>query len=148
MTGPSVIGGPPEHRDWEPWHKSYPPNVPLSVRVSPYVTVDSGIERPTEVGEGTLLLAKSHIGHDAIVGAGCEIATGAVIGGYAELGDGVKVGLNATVLPYRKIGNGARIGAGAVVTHDVPAGEVWAGVPARRLVRPEPRDPGKPERIG
>jgi acetyltransferase-like isoleucine patch superfamily enzyme len=37
------------------------------------------------------------------------------------------------VQPYIKIGTGARIGSGAVVTKDVPPGEVWAGVPAKKM---------------
>jgi acetyltransferase-like isoleucine patch superfamily enzyme len=35
------------------------------------------------------------------------------------------------VLKGVTIGDGAIIGAGAVVTHDVPAGAVAAGIPAR-----------------
>jgi acetyltransferase-like isoleucine patch superfamily enzyme len=35
-----------------------------------------------------------------------------------------------------RIGAGALVGLGAVVTRDVPAGERWAGVPARRLDAP------------
>jgi acetyltransferase-like isoleucine patch superfamily enzyme len=46
--------------------------------------------------------------------------------------DGVSIGSNATILPVR-IGKGAMIGAGAVVTKDVPAGAVVAGVPAKVL---------------
>lgn len=49
-----------------------------------------------------------------------------VIKKYARLGAGV------CVLPGVTIGENALIGMGSVVTKDVPAGEKWAGVPARR----------------
>jgi UDP-2-acetamido-3-amino-2,3-dideoxy-glucuronate N-acetyltransferase len=41
------------------------------------------------------------------------------------------IGSNATILCGLTIGEGATIGAGAVVTRDVPASAVMAGVPAR-----------------
>ncbi len=49
------------------------------------------------------------------------------------LEDGCDVGVGAIVLPGVTVGRGAQIGAGAVVAHDVPAGAVAAGVPARVL---------------
>ena len=44
---------------------------------------------------------------------------------------GASIGANATILCGVTIGEHALIGAGAVVTHDVPAFAIAAGVPAR-----------------
>lgn len=44
---------------------------------------------------------------------------------------GCSIGAGATLLPGVKIGMGAMVGAGAIVTHDVEAGELCVGNPAR-----------------
>jgi UDP-2-acetamido-3-amino-2,3-dideoxy-glucuronate N-acetyltransferase len=49
------------------------------------------------------------------------------------------IGAGTTILPNLEIGEGAFVAAGAVVTRDVPAWTVWAGVPARE-VRSVPDD--------
>jgi acetyltransferase-like isoleucine patch superfamily enzyme len=49
------------------------------------------------------------------------------------VGDDVWLGAGCAVMPGVTIGDGAVIGANSVVTSDVPAGEIWAGVPARRI---------------
>lgn len=43
------------------------------------------------------------------------------------------IGTNATILGNVTVGSGAIIGAGSVVTKDVPAGQIWAGNPARYI---------------
>jgi len=48
-----------------------------------------------------------------------------------RLGNNVSVGSNATILGNITIGDNSMIGAGSVVTKDVPAGQVWAGNPAK-----------------
>jgi acetyltransferase-like isoleucine patch superfamily enzyme len=49
------------------------------------------------------------------------------------------IGAGSTILPNLEIGEGAFVAAGAVVTRDVPAWTVYAGVPARE-VRAVPDD--------
>jgi len=46
---------------------------------------------------------------------------------------GASIGAACTILCGVTIGEGAMIGAGSVVTKNVPAGEVWCGVPARKM---------------
>ena len=49
------------------------------------------------------------------------------------VGDNVWIGCGVTVLPGCQIGNGAVIGAGSVVTKNIPANTLWAGIPARQI---------------
>lgn len=50
-----------------------------------------------------------------------------------RIGRNAAVLAGAIVLPGLTIGEGAIVAAGAVVTKSVPAFELWAGVPARRI---------------
>jgi len=52
-----------------------------------------------------------------------------------NIGEDAFIGVNAIIVGVSSIGRGAVIGAGAVVTKNVPAYEVWAGNPARRINR-------------
>ncbi len=46
---------------------------------------------------------------------------------------GASIGANSTIVCGHTIGENAMVGAGSVVTHDVPAGELWYGNPARYI---------------
>ncbi len=51
------------------------------------------------------------------------------------IGDNVWIGEHVSVLPGVTVGDGAILNAHAVVTKDVPAGTIVAGVPARVIKR-------------
>lgn len=50
-----------------------------------------------------------------------------------DIGSNVWVGASCVILPGAVIGDNAVIAAGSVVTGAVPAGELWGGVPARKI---------------
>ena len=73
------------------------------------------------------------IGHDSTLDDFASVYPGATIGGNVHVEAGCTVGSGANVLPGLRLGAGSYVGAGAVVTSDVSAGAVVAGVPARVL---------------
>lgn len=82
------------------------------------------------IGQHTVVVATNHtlVRDTAYLRAPWdEERTGVVIGRNCW------IGANCTLLPGITIGDDAVVGAGSVVTQSVPAGELWAGVPARRL---------------
>jgi acetyltransferase-like isoleucine patch superfamily enzyme len=53
--------------------------------------------------------------------------------GGVEIDDDAWIGAGAVVLDGARIGRGAVVGAGSVVTGVVPAYEIWAGNPLRKI---------------
>lgn len=93
------------------------------------------------IGAETMIDMNAVVGARAEIGAHCHIGAGAVIAGVLEpasaqpviIEEGVLIGANAVVLEEIRIGRGAVVAAGSVVTQDVPAGWLAAGVPARLI---------------
>ena len=53
--------------------------------------------------------------------------------GKIKIGNNVFIGLRSTIMPGVTVGDNCVIGAGSLLTKSVPSGEVWAGVPAKRI---------------
>lgn len=91
------------------------------------------------------------IGDDSVIGGDVTLVAHAAERGYlvtapVRIGRGVTVGLMAVVFPGCDIGDGAVIAAGSVLSKGtrVPPGEIWAGVPARRVGRRRPAGARRP----
>jgi UDP-N-acetylglucosamine acyltransferase len=104
-------------------------------RLTGHVTVDSGVERITEIGSNCYLMKHSHIGHDAKLGDSVTISCGAKIGGHTYIGDGCNIGLNAVVHQKVDMPKGCMIGASGFVGKKsiMKAFHKYAGVPIREL---------------
>lgn len=79
----------------------------------------------TLIGHGTTIVT---LNHEADPTRRADMLPGPV-----AIGRKVWLGAAATVVPGVTIGDGAIVGAGAVVTRDVPANTIVAGVPARTI---------------
>src|SRR3990172_4983067 len=97
--------------------------------------------KASRLGRGTKVGHFSYIG-DARVGAGVNIGAGTVACNYdgekkneTVIEDDAFIGSDTMLVAPVRVGRGASTGAGAVVTRDVPAGAVVAGVPARPVTR-------------
>lgn len=93
------------------------------------ITTNGGVEIGNRVlvGYRVQILSQNHEipkGKGRIFGSG-HVKKKVVIG------DDVWIGANSIILPGVNIGEGAIIAAGSVVTKDVPAFSIVAGVPAR-----------------
>ncbi len=62
--------------------------------------------------------------------------------GYTKIGlvkieDKAFIGINSVIMPGVTVGKGSIVGTGSIVTHDVPAGCVYAGNPAKFICTTE-----------
>ncbi|HLI31486.1 MAG TPA: Pls/PosA family non-ribosomal peptide synthetase [Solirubrobacteraceae bacterium] len=53
--------------------------------------------------------------------------------GEIEIGAHARIGTRALLMPGARVGAGAEVEPGALISGEVPAGERWAGCPARRV---------------
>ncbi len=103
-----------------------------NVNIGSNTSIDRGALGNTIIRQGAKIDNLVHVAHNVVIGRHAAIIANTMIGGSTVIGDYAYVA-SATVRDVIHIGNRSMIGLGAVVTKDVPANEIWIGVPARPL---------------
>ena len=113
-----------------------------SVDVPPSCAIGSGsiilagsvLTASAQIGSHVVCMPHVTITHDDVVEDFATLAAGVRLGGGVRVGRGAYLGMSSCVRERLSIGEEAILGMGAVALGDVPAGETWVGVPARRLM--------------
>jgi bifunctional UDP-N-acetylglucosamine pyrophosphorylase/glucosamine-1-phosphate N-acetyltransferase len=115
-----------------------------------------GEMKNSTLGPGSKMGHFSYLG-DAQIGEDVNIGAGTITCNFdgvrkhkTVIEDGAFIGSDSMLVAPLRIGRGAKTGAGSVVTHDVPAGAVAYGVPARVRTTPAeaPSNLAKPDGRG
>lgn len=89
------------------------------VEIGACSVVHLGIERDTEIGNGTKIGSLVNIGHDCIIGKNCVIVNGTIVCGYVEIGENTVIKAGCKIRNRVKIGKNCTINMGAIIKHDV-----------------------------
>lgn len=117
----TVLGGLPQDLGFNP-------ATPTGVRIGDNVSFREGVTinratvegQFTEIGDNTMFMANSHVGHDCKVGENVIFANGVLLGGKVTIGAHTFLGGNAAVHQYCRIGESSMIGGLARVSQDMP----------------------------
>jgi UDP-N-acetylglucosamine acyltransferase len=91
-------------------------------KIREFVTIHRGTEGGglvTSIGDDNLLMAYTHVAHDAQVGNHVVLGHGATLGGHVTVGDWAVVSAFSGVHQFCRIGRHAIVGGYSVITQDV-----------------------------
>ncbi len=114
--------------------------IPVPIQRLIYLALGARLGANTYSAGALLDPPLTHIGSNTIIGHDAVIFAHVIEGARLELkavhiGNTVTIGAKAVVMAGVRIGDNAIVSTGAVVTKDtlIGAGEIWGGIPARKL---------------
>lgn len=91
-------------------------------KIREFVTIHRGTEGGgmfTRIGSDNLLMAYTHIAHDATIGDHTIFANGVTLAGHVSIGDWAVIGAFSGVHQFCRVGRHSMIGGYSVITQDV-----------------------------
>jgi sugar O-acyltransferase (sialic acid O-acetyltransferase NeuD family) len=109
--------------------------VPASCAIGTGTIVLAGCVLTADVSLGRHVVLMPHVTltHDDHIDDFATLCAGVVLGGGVVVGSKAYLGMASSVREHCRIGPEAVLGMGGVLLTDLPAGQIWAGVPARPL---------------
>lgn len=104
-----------------------------NVEIGANTTIDRGTLAPTVIGRNCKIDNLVHIAHNVTLGENTKIVSNTTICGSVKTGRNVWVGGNSIIRDALTIGDNSLVGIGSAVTRNIPANEIWAGNPAKKL---------------
>lgn len=117
----AVLGGDPQDYSFDASIRSGV-SIGARTRIREGVTVHRATKPGaiTVVGADGMLMANSHVAHDAVLGDHVTLANGALIAGHVRVDDRVFVSGNCAIHQFCRIGEMSMCGGGTIVTDDLP----------------------------
>lgn len=100
------------------------------VEIGANTSIDRGTILPTRIGNGTKIDNQVQIGHNVQIGNDCMICGRVGIAGSTVIGDRVVLGGATGIADHVKIGDDAMLMAFSGVPGNIPARQIYGGIPA------------------
>ena len=102
------------------------------VEIGPNCTIRRGALGSTILKDNVKIGSLTNIGHNCVINDRVLITGSTCIAGSSIIENDVFIGVNVSIKNKVIVGSNATIGMGSVVIEDIPEGEIWMGIPAKK----------------
>ena len=123
----AILGGEPQDTEFKGGRTRL--KIGKECRIYEHVTVHRATtaDNATSLGERVMMMANSHVGHDACIENDAVLVNGALVAGHAFVGSGAILSGNAAVHQFCRVGRLTLVGGACMVTRDAPPFSIVTG---------------------
>ncbi len=122
----SVLGGEPQDVKYQ--GEATRVEIGADARIHEHVTVHRATkEGVTRIGDGVMLMAGSHVGHNCVVGDRVILTNDAKLGGHAVVGERAILSASTAVHQFCRVGRFALLAGGCMIGKDAPPFSIVSG---------------------